>query len=78
MFNELCGCCLQQKQLTESKLLSWQQPGLFGNFSWIPFGQQLFGCNQVLVLEASFGETRRPVGTQSPSLFEDFISIAFM
>lgn len=36
------------------------------------------GVNLVLVLEASFGDERWPVGTMSPPLFGDFNRIALM
>ena len=38
-----------------------------------PLANNSIKCNSILVLEASFGDTRWLVGTLSPPLFGDFI-----
>ena len=81
MSNELCGCCLSPIgpccQFVESNLLSWQQPGLFGDFNGTALANNLIGCDPILVLEASFGDKRWPDETPSPPLFQKFIKIPF-
>ena len=62
----------------ENNRLPWQQPGLFGNFQGTPLSSNLIEYTPVSVLEALLGHRRWPVGALSPSLFGDFISIAFI
>ena len=59
----------------ESNLLSWQQPGLFGDFQGTLLANNSIGWNLVPVMEASFDDKRWPIGVLSPSLFGDLISM---
>lgn len=80
MFSELCVCFLHQWgcQCVEHNLLSWQQPGLFGDFHGTPLANDSTGCHPVLALKAYFGDKRQTVETPSLLLFLDFIRIAFI
>jgi hypothetical protein len=55
-----------------------KQHGLFGNFHVIPLANNSIGYNPVLLLKASLGEERWPVGTSDPTLLGDFIITTFI
>lgn len=87
MFSELCVCFLHQWgcQCVEHNLLSWQQPGLFGDFHGTPLASN---STELDVTHYSYWN-RLTVGnlvasdiqlglSLPPSLFGDVIKIAFM
>jgi hypothetical protein len=60
----------------ENSLLSWQQPGLFVDFSGTPLASNSIGYNMVLELEA-LCDRNGQLGL-SPMLFRNFIKINFI
>lgn len=63
-------------EFLESKLLSWQQPLLLGDFNGTPLKNIPTECKTILILELNFCDKRWPIVILSPSLFVDFNSKA--
>lgn len=63
-------------EFLESKLLSWQQPLLLGDFHGTPLENIPTECKTILILELHFCDKRWSIVTLSPSLFVDFNSKA--
>lgn len=64
-FQQVCGCYLQQQGLASNvwkATQSWQQSGLSGISHGTPLTNNTIQCKSILVLEASFGYKKCPVG----------------
>lgn len=59
-------------EFLECKLLSRQQPLLFGYFHGTPLENISAECKTIQILELHFCDKRWPIVTLSPSLFVDF------